>query len=217
MSLIAKARAALENFRGKGLGSAAIYLGATILARAGAFVLIPLYTRRLTIEEYGEYALAQTLVQILPTFLSLGLVSAIARFYYDEKDVKVATQRVGSASRWMAALTLGSATLLQVGVLAFWPAGGRGVAGRWEVSCVIWAAAGGALAAIPALYLRCAQRPLAASAFQVGQFVSIAGAGLFLVAGLDRGLRGAIEASALAYGIDGLVGLFYILFVLKAQ
>jgi O-antigen/teichoic acid export membrane protein len=217
MKLLPTARRALTRLRDRGFGSAGIYLAATMLARGGAFVLVPLYTRRLSLEQYGDYALAQTLVQLLPTFLSLGLLSSLARMYYEGKDVREARARVGAVARWMAALTLGLALLLQIAVGLFWPAAGKGLNGRWELSCIIWAAAGGALAGVPAVYFRAAQRPLAASLFQLGQFLSVAGAGFLLVAVLNRGFRGSIEACALAYGTDGVVSLVFILVVLKGR
>ncbi len=51
---------------------AAVYLAAVVLSRAGAFLLIPLYTRRLTLEEYGQYALFLTLLAFLSTLIVRG-------------------------------------------------------------------------------------------------------------------------------------------------
>jgi O-antigen/teichoic acid export membrane protein len=198
-----------------GVGPAALYLGASLVAKAAWFVLIPLYTRRMSVAQYGDFALAQTLVAMLPMLLSLGLSSAVMRFYFDGRDHAASRAKVGGAARWLALITIGSAALLQSLLLLFWPAGRSGIAGRWELSCILWAGAGGALAEIPAVYLRAAQRAIPAALFKLAQFLSILVSGLLLVGWLDRGLRGAIEASALAFVVDGSAGLAYIIVALK--
>jgi O-antigen/teichoic acid export membrane protein len=194
---------------------AVIYLVSSALAKSGSFVLIPLYTRRLSKGDYGDFALAQTLLAVLPTVFSFGLSSALARFFFEGKDPAKSLPRVGGIARWLAAASIGWAAVLQLLLLAFWPAGQYGISGRWELSCLIWASAGASLAAIPSVYLRAAQRPIAASCFQLAQFFSVIGGGLILVAKMNRGLRGSIEASAAAYLIDGAAGLLFILIVLK--
>src|SRR5690349_19047870 len=85
-------------------GPLAIYLGASILARVGSFVLIPLYTRKLTEAEYGEYALAQTIVNILPIFLTLGIFIAIPRYFYDGTKEE-SHAKAASVARWLLVLT----------------------------------------------------------------------------------------------------------------
>ena len=199
------------------LGGAAIYFGATLLARAGAILLIPIYTRRLTREEYGDYALAQTLIAFLPTFLSLGLLSAMARYYYDDKDVGASRDKAGAAARAMVLVSLVLALVAQAAIVVLAPAGRVGLGGRWELTCILWAGVGSSFAAAPAIYLRASQRPLSAAAFQLGQFASNTAAGIVLVAVLNRHLRGSIEASALAYGVDGLFGLLFIGVALKGR
>ncbi len=55
-----------------------------ILNRLTGFLLIPLYTRYLTVSEYGLIALIAVWIQIL-TFVGLsGIASASVRFYYDD-------------------------------------------------------------------------------------------------------------------------------------
>ena len=199
------------------VGPAGIYFAATLLARAGAILLIPLYTRRLGRDEYGDLALAQTIVAFLPTFLSLGLLSAMSRYYYDDKDVAASREKAAAAARSMVLVTLALGGVVELLIVTFAPAGRVGLAGRYELSCVLVAGVGSSFAATPAIYLRAAQRPIAAAAFQVGQFLSNIVSGLVLVVVLDRHLRGAIEASALAYGADGLFGLAFIAVALKGR
>lgn len=205
-------------FRGlftRRVGIAGVYLGATVLARAGAILLIPLYTRRLTTGEYGDYALAQTLIALLSTPLALGLHSAVARFYFEAKDLKKSIERASSVARWLILITVALSAVLQVGVLVAAPAGSQGIHGRWELSCILWAAAGSGIALIPGQYLRGAQRPFAGAGFQIGEFVLNIGAGLLLVLVLNRGLRGAVEAAALASCINGVMAIVFVGIALK--
>jgi O-antigen/teichoic acid export membrane protein len=74
---------------------------------------------------------------------------------------------------------------------------------------MLWASVGAALSLSPATYLRAAQRPIAASVLQLGQFLLGVSAGIVLVAVLGRGLRGAIEGLAVAGVLNGLIGLVF--------
>jgi len=197
------------------VGSAGIYLVASVLARAGAILLIPLYTRRFSTQQYGEYALAQTLIAFLSTPLCLCLHHAVVRFYFESTDRESARRRVGSAARWMLIITLGLTTLLQIGVLVTRPAGTHGIYGRWELTCIVWASAGLALSAVPATFLRISQRAMAAAALQLGDFFTGIGAGIVMVVVLGRGVRGGIEALALPACVTGTVGVVFILAALK--
>jgi O-antigen/teichoic acid export membrane protein len=199
------------------MGSAGLYMLASVLARTGALILIPLYTRKLTIEEYGDYALAQTLVAMLPSFLSLGLSAAVSRFYFDGNDPGVSLPRVGGVARWLLLLTVLTSALLQAGIAFLGPAGGTGITGAWELTCVVWAAAGSAIAVVPLLYLKAAQRATSAVVFQLGQFVLNVAAGMVCVGLLARGLRGAIEALALAGVLNGLAATLFILVTLPGS
>jgi O-antigen/teichoic acid export membrane protein len=178
---------------------------------------VPVYVTHLTIQEYGEYALAQTLVWILPTVLSLGLPSAVARFFFDAPTPRDSRECVGSAAAWTVLLTVTGALLLQVVLLLAWPSGRDGIAGRWELSCIIWAAAGAAITAVPTVYLRAAQRATAAAAFQLSHFLATVVSGLLLVVWLERGLRGAIEAFVLAHTFSGAAALIFIFGFLHAR
>jgi O-antigen/teichoic acid export membrane protein len=189
---------------------AAVYLGAVILSRAGAFFLIPLYTRRLTLEEYGHYALFLTLLVFLSTFMSAGLVAAIPRAYFSEGDRAEGKRRASEVARWLALISLGAAALLLGGVEYFAPDDSAPLLGRNSLRLAILGGAGTAVSAVPWTLLRSEQRAYAASAFQLLQLPTITGAGVVLVLVLDRGYTGAIEAAAVAPAFSGLASLIYI-------
>lgn len=51
----------------------------------GGFLLLPLYTRTLTQEEFGTYVVVKTNTEILTYLVALGLPSAVSRVYFDHR------------------------------------------------------------------------------------------------------------------------------------
>lgn len=196
-------------------GPAAIYLLATVLSRAASILLIPLYTRSLSLSDYGDYALAQTLVNLGAAPISLGMSAAVIRFYFEKGDVAVSRARAGSAARWLVLLVIGLVAAIALGIVATRPADSHGLYGRWELLCMTWSAGGYAIGWIPGLYFRNAQRPVLAACFQLGEFFVTLAAGLLMVLVLGRGLRGAIEATALAASVLAAASIVYILTSMK--
>ena len=192
---------------------AGIYLVSSVLAKAGVNVLVPLYTRRLTIEEFGEYGLAQTLAQVGPMFLSLGTLAAVSTFYFSGKDLEKSRRKSGSAARVSIVLTTTLGLLVQVAVLLFAPRG-VGLGSTRALSCVLWGGIGAFFAQIPVVYFRAQQRPLRAAAFQLFQFLAVVGAAYVQVVVFGRGLLGAIEAIALSGVTMGVLGVAFALLAL---
>ena len=189
---------------------ATVYLGASILARAGSLLLIPLYTRRLTLEEYGFYALFLTLLAFLSTFMSAGLVAALPRAYFSEKDREEGKRRASEVARWIALISIGAGAVLIAAVECFAPDDAAPLLSRTSLRLAVLGAAGTAISVVPPVLLRSEQRAYSAAAFQLLQFATMTGAGLVLVLVLDRGYGGAIEAAAGAPVVSGLVSLVYI-------
>lgn len=65
------------------IGSASVYLFSNILNAAIPFILLPVLTRYLSPEEYGEVAMFQTLLGALGAFVGATFVGAANRKYYD--------------------------------------------------------------------------------------------------------------------------------------
>lgn len=60
-----------------------IYSIGNIAMRAGAFILLPLYTRYLTVSEYGILELLNATSQIVTSLVGIGLAHATLRFYFE--------------------------------------------------------------------------------------------------------------------------------------
>lgn len=65
-----------------------IYSIGQIFSKAVTFLLIPLYTKKLGIEAYGQLALVDALMSFIIPFVIVGVYSGYTRFYqdYEEKD-----------------------------------------------------------------------------------------------------------------------------------
>lgn len=63
-----------------------IYAIGSIVNRAGAFLLLPLYTSHLTTGEYGTLELYYVIAAVVSGLLSVGIAHATLRFYFDYAD-----------------------------------------------------------------------------------------------------------------------------------
>ena len=68
------------------LRSSTLYTIGNVAPKAGAFLLIPIYTRFLDQDDYGVLALLTSLAGILAVLFHLGLDSAVMRLHFDTQD-----------------------------------------------------------------------------------------------------------------------------------
>ena len=67
-----------RNFKGS-------FIFTHLLTKASGFFLIPLYTRFLTLKDYGVISYVLAIAQILSTCLLFGFFGSQERFYYEYK------------------------------------------------------------------------------------------------------------------------------------
>ena len=96
----------------------AVYGIGGIVSRVLAVLLLPLYTRYLTTEDFGAVGLLVALNAVLVTVLRLGISAAFFRFYFDAED-DAGRRLVVRTSFWftMAMATIG----LVLGLLLAYP------------------------------------------------------------------------------------------------
>lgn len=68
------------------LKGTSIYTFSNILTKAGSILLLPLFTRLLTPEEYGVIGLLKPIISFIPLFFIFGLYVSQTRIYVDVKD-----------------------------------------------------------------------------------------------------------------------------------
>ena len=62
------------------------YFISNVLKGLSGFLLLPIYTRYLSPDQYGQFQTLRSLAEFLPLIISLSLHSAFARLYFDYKD-----------------------------------------------------------------------------------------------------------------------------------
>src|SRR5262249_10593018 len=67
------------------LKHSSIYGIGTVLSRAVAFLLLPLYTRYLTPTDYGVLELIDTTTGLVGIVVGLGVSTSVSRFYYQRE------------------------------------------------------------------------------------------------------------------------------------
>lgn len=67
------------------LRSTAVYLGTIVSAQLASFVLLPIITRYLGPDQYGEYALALAVSGLVGTVATSWIRNVAFRYYYDER------------------------------------------------------------------------------------------------------------------------------------
>lgn len=188
---------------------AAVYLVSTAVCRSAAIFLIPLYTRVLSLSEYGEYALAQTAATILAAIVPLGMNSSVSRFYFDGEQREDGAAKSGAVARWMTILTLAHLVFWAGLVLLFAPEG-TGLWSRRAALLLLLTTGGAAISPVLMVYFRAVQRPYVVALLQLLEFALTTGAGLLFVLVLDRGFYGALEAQAAATGLMGCLAATFI-------
>jgi len=193
-----------------------VYLASSVLAKAGAIFLIPLYTRRLGVEEFGDYAFAQTMTAVGPVLLSLGTDAAFGVFYFLGDDIEESRRRSGGAARASILVTLTLGALAQIGILLF-AHGTQGIGSMRMLTCILWAGIGALLGNSPVTYFRVRQLPLRAAGYQLFQFANAIGSAYVLVVVMNRGLNGAIEALTWSGVTTGVIGISFTLLVMPGK
>src|SRR5918996_2916430 len=64
----------------------AAYTAASIASKLIAVALLPLYTRYLTLEDYGAAEVMFAVVVAASIVVRLGVIEALLRFYYEEDE-----------------------------------------------------------------------------------------------------------------------------------
>lgn len=112
--------------------NSSIYAATNVLQRGAAFMLMPLYTHYLAPSAYGVLAIVTAVNGILSILFTLGLTSAITRFYFEHQDDAPLLARFwGSVLVFVVLLSVVLAALLLlfgelllrpfIGEVPFWP------------------------------------------------------------------------------------------------
>jgi len=169
----------------------------------------PLLLARLSVSEYGIYALLLTVYTLGPAMLSLGLYGAIARFYFDTKDT-------AERHRVIAALVVahaGTVLLVTAVIDLVLSISVTSIAGIPYVyfRLILWAAAASALYEGAAAYWRAAERPLAVAVAGITSVCATTGGMASLLFFTTLGLKGVLIGLGVGQGLVALTMLALVL------
>ncbi len=179
-----------------------------ILNRAIGFLLIPLYTGYLTVEEYGALALLGVILQ-LSAFVGLsGVGAACLRLYHDDANEERQKELYGNATLFLIAWPIvWLLMLVSLGLLS-----GKdtyfGVEFYPYIYLIIITGFFSPLSRLIIGLFRAQQRPWAFIAFNLGFFVLQSLFIIGLVAYLKMGLAGQVTGQLLANLVMWVVSLF---------
>ncbi len=92
-----------------------IYAIGNVINRIGAFLLLPVYTNYLTVEEYGALELFYGVSAVIFGFLSIGIAHATLRFYFEYDDDS--NRKAVVSTNYIAALLI---SLTGTAVVSIW-------------------------------------------------------------------------------------------------
>ena len=212
ISLIKNVRFSWDLIRNsKLISNASVYVMGSMLQKAAAFLLIPLYTRYITPSDYGIVGLAQSVQGVISLLIGLGLYSAIARLYFDFRDKPNLLRSYISTNFLVVGLfaLISTLALIQWGKV-FWDrlSGGQ-VAFSPYIQLALWLAFADAIFQIPVTLYRTTQRATAFVSAHMAVFLLGVAAIVFFVVikqmGAEGLLIGDLIASLLVSSILGIL------------
>jgi len=181
-----------------------IYGLGVVLSKSVGFILIPLYTHYLKPADYGTLELLDLIAFLASNFCSLGVFSAVFRFYaaYDhEQDKK---EVISTALLFTTALSL----LISLTMIVLAPRIAAAVFGNSSYAHLVRVTSFtlffSNLTEVPLAYWRIRERSVLF--VMVGLLRTVVGTGLMVtaVAVLQKGVVGAVYASCIANALFGL-------------
>jgi O-antigen/teichoic acid export membrane protein len=189
------------------LSGAAVYLVANVVNAAIPFALLPLLTRVLGPEGYGEVAMFQTLLCALESMVGLSVAGAAGRKYYDADGACAQRELAGFIGACLQLVLCASVLMLGLIQLLREPlAAALGLRPQW-MSWAVFACACSAVMGLRLGQWQVRHQARCFGALQVSQGLLNMALSLLLVVGLEQGAGGRIAAQVGTTGLFALLAL----------
>jgi O-antigen/teichoic acid export membrane protein len=187
--------------------NAGVYVFGSILQKAVAFLMIPLYTRFLTPEDYGITGVALAVGSVLSVVLGFGISSSVLRQYHDYKDNPEQLKKYITTTFVFLILVAGSlAVALHVFGGAFWRLAMSGeVPFAPYIQIAVWDGFGVVVAQVALSLYRTQQKAGAFMFGQVGDTVLTHALTILFVVVWHLGATGILLGSMVASGLTAIV------------
>ena len=193
-------------------GKSAVYGIGNVALKVIGFLLIPLYTRHLTTEDYGIMGITATVIAILGIIFPLSLHGALMKFYYDTSSPE--QRKIITGNIWFATLvvsTFGTIILDRVGGYVF-PLIFTGIPFQPYIRISIWTAYFTVFSLIPKTLIQAQERPLPFVIATTATTVISIGLVIYLVVSKQMGVYGYLIGMMIG---NAVMVIPYIIFMLK--
>lgn len=180
-------------------------LADVVVLAVGGFLLLPLYTRTLSQEEFGTYVIVRANSDIFTYLLHLGLPSAVARIYFDYRERDRAGDFLGSILTFFVLYFVAFA----LSTLAWGPVAWRALSPTVPVMpflafCVAMGGVG-FFATLGALWLRLEGRVKVFASLQLAASALLAATAFLNLVVLKTGLNGLLIALMASAALPAVV------------
>ena len=180
-----------------------VYTLGMVLSRLVGFVMIPVYTRVLTPNDYGVLEMLSLTTDVLALLIGLGIGQAVIRYYYRYDS----PAEQGAVVSTAAALLLALCALAAAAGIALAGPLGRLLLGTEESTGLVRLSVIGFVLSttmeVPMAYLRARQRSATVVALSLGRLLAGLGCNVLFVVVLRWGVAGVLVSSIIASGTFG--------------
>lgn len=182
------------------------------MTRGVALLLLPLYTRYLTTDDYGILAIVAMVSSILSFAMPLGMTGVVYRFHH-QFDTSSARNRFYGAVWSFVLVFSGIITVLLVllGRPFFEFAFAQTPFSPYVQIAILIAFLNSAFIIMPAQLLRINEQALHYVAYRFLQFFGTVGFTVLFVVVLENGVKGAVYAQLLGVGITAIVAFVFMI------
>lgn len=190
------------------LSASLIYgLADMLVIGVGGFLLLPLYTHTLSQAEFGMFVIVRTNIEIIGYLISFGLLSAVARLYFDNREEGQERSYFNSLLVFFGGVTVVAVVIATMFGAPLWHALSPDVPAHPYIWYSLVVAVATFVAGLGSLWLRLDNRVFAFVAVQFSSSVLLAIMAYLALVPLKLGLTGLLVALAIAY-IPGALVLF---------
>jgi len=181
-----------------------VYLSGTVLSRLVSFIMLPVYTRYLTPNDYGILQILDLAMDVAAILVSAGATAGTVRFYFKAKTDEERKNILATAFAIQVVLnTVGTALLLLVSPLIWKHAlGGEGTLTMVRIAALNFTL--GSVLGVPTALMQVRQQ---AGRFVVMNLVKLGlqlGLNILFVVGLKLGPTGVLLSSTVTYVVLGI-------------
>jgi O-antigen/teichoic acid export membrane protein len=180
-----------------------IYGFGVILSRLIGFIMLPIYTRVLTPEDYGVLEILSLTTDVLGFLAGLGMGAAVMRYYYYYDTARERALVISSAVTFLVVLFAASTALAMpaAGPLAHLVLGEPEYSGLVRLALIAFLLS--SLIEIPLVYLRAKQLSTQVVLFNLLRLLLALSLNILLVVVLRWGVRGVLISTITASSITG--------------